>query len=223
MRILHLPSFSNFFQFFDPVSEESGEFCVLDTSTVQMGSDDNGDITESSVALEENDNDQNEESESQSDEHVIVPLVFSDDMSRLDISLNFHDYDGKKHETVTSIRHQLVNTETTAMVNIETQTDIKSVNVSTQTECILKKTVDVGIQTTKPDLVYEDVKDNAQTLMFYTGFPNSEVFEAIFDEIKSDAPAQTGRKNATGRNRTLRLIDEFFLVLMRFATWIIAR
>lgn len=52
--------------------------------------------------------------------------------------------------------------------------------------------------------------------MFYTGLPNSVTFKLLFDEI-SDAFDQTKRKGSgdTGRPRALRLVDEFFLVLMR--------
>ena len=55
--------------------------------------------------------------------------------------------------------------------------------------------------------------------MFYTGVPNKQVFYALFDEM-SDASEKTKRNasnsnSGTGRPRSLRLIDEFFMVLMR--------
>ena len=52
--------------------------------------------------------------------------------------------------------------------------------------------------------------------MFYTGLPNSVTFKLLFDEM-NDAFDQTRRKGAgnNGRRRAPRLVDEFFLMLMR--------
>ncbi|XP_069109394.1 uncharacterized protein [Argopecten irradians] len=52
------------------------------------------------------------------------------------------------------------------------------------------------------------------------GIPSKDMFEAVFDEIKEDATSRTTRKGGkysgtSGRPRSLRLIDEFLIVLMR--------
>lgn len=82
----------------------------------------------------------------------------------------------------------------------------------------LKQCMDFGIQTTRPVLTFEDIKHSDSKVMFYTGIPDAATFEALFDEIKDDATSQTARASASsevGRPRSLRIIDEFFLVLMR--------
>jgi hypothetical protein len=80
--------------------------------------------------------------------------------------------------------------------------------------------IDVEIQCEKPVFTYEDVVSN-DSFSFYTGIPNAKVFKALFDEM-DDAPQFTttrgnsdGRTESVGRPRSLRLIDEFFMVLMR--------
>jgi len=58
---------------------------------------------------------------------------------------------------------------------------------------------------------------NDKKVMFYTGLPNGGTFHALFDEM-GDAERATQRQstgNKKGRPRQLRMIDEFFLVLMR--------
>ena len=75
----------------------------------------------------------------------------------------------------------------------------------------------VGVQVTKPDLSFEDIQNTDEKCMFYTGLPNIAVFKALFDGME-DAEEQTQRKgmsHSKGRPRALRLIDEFFLVLIR--------
>ena len=75
--------------------------------------------------------------------------------------------------------------------------------------------VDAGVQCTRPVLTYESLESD-QKFMFYTGVPSKPVFEALFSEME-DAESHTARKGTSlekGRPRTLRLIDEFFLVLM---------
>ena len=47
--------------------------------------------------------------------------------------------------------------------------------------------------------------------MFYTGIPDAETFVALFEEIND---IHTNNNNS-GRSRSLRLIDEFFMTLMR--------
>jgi len=60
--------------------------------------------------------------------------------------------------------------------------------------------------------MYEDLKN----MMFYAGLPSASLFYDVFDEIKDDVHTQTERKlREVGRPRSLLLIDEFLLVLMR--------
>ncbi|ESO88648.1 hypothetical protein LOTGIDRAFT_125704 [Lottia gigantea] len=78
--------------------------------------------------------------------------------------------------------------------------------------------VDAGTQFNKPSVTIEDINSD-EKCMFYTGVPNKSVFYALFDEM-GDASEKTKQNNSssssgTGRPRSLRLIDEFFMVLMR--------
>ncbi|KAH3879680.1 hypothetical protein DPMN_003586 [Dreissena polymorpha] len=102
----------------------------------------------------------------------------------------------------------------------QTETDPikKYTTSSTQTKT---HTCEVGIQCSLPLLTYYDVKDKDEQLCFYTGIPSNEHFQAVFDEIKDNAEEQTSRRkvsyttNQGGRPRSLSVINEFFMVLMR--------
>ena len=76
----------------------------------------------------------------------------------------------------------------------------------------------VSNQTSLPDITFEDIKDNDEKVMFYTGLPNAGTFSSLFDSL-DDVNIQTQRKgrgnSESGRPRSLRLVDEFFLLLMR--------
>lgn len=103
-----------------------------------------------------------------------------------------------------------------------TETDsvpVKSLeSVGTQT---YPDTKDAGEQTNLPLIVYEDIINQNSMLNFYTGIPDRNTFEALFDEIREDAYHKTSNQCAShnsdlqGRPRTLRLVDEFITTLMR--------
>lgn len=82
----------------------------------------------------------------------------------------------------------------------------------------IKTFANSGTQCNKPTVTIEDINSD-EKCMFYTGVPNKQVFYTLFDEM-SDA-SEKNKRNAsnsnsgTGRPRSLRLIDEFFIVLMR--------
>ena len=105
------------------------------------------------------------------------------------------------------------------LVDAAVQCEIETISTLVQTDNDSPKVVElksVGIQTTRPDATFEDIQENNEKVMFYTGLPNSGTFKLLFDEM-SDAFDQTRRKGAgnNGRPRALRLVDEVFLVLMR--------
>ncbi|XP_052764076.1 uncharacterized protein LOC128205997 [Mya arenaria] len=143
-------------------------------------------------------------------------------------SIKFHDYAGQIEFTV----QKTLNKDTQADkvgVSFSTQTEgtssvsVTKCSVSTQTDfetplckCMSKTTSEVGVQVNKPDLTVEDIKSN-EMCMFYTGLPIVETFHLLFDE-RDDVESHTNRcENGEnkGRPRALRLIDDFFLVLMR--------
>lgn len=159
----------------------------------------------------------------------------------LDTSVTMHDYCSAAPKLL-NIRTQ--STQTPILKTFEstgTQTDFSMwfSDCSSQTDhSIFKSVAEQGTEVDRPTLTYEDIKDNDDKVLFYTGIPNSNIFEALFDEIKADAADNTGRKqtmsdrkkndsekvdengnlifvNEVGRPRILRLIDEFLLVLMR--------
>ncbi|XP_033753600.1 uncharacterized protein LOC117336915 [Pecten maximus] len=149
-----------------------------------------------------------------SDDFVSESVSFDANSSRLDNSLLFNDYCGNVLGShISSSRNQSSQTSACA-VSVSTQTDsahIVSAQVGTQTST--KTYNSVGTQVDRPTLTYEDVKRSNEDIMFYTGIPDADSFEALFDEFKDD-PQLKGNK-VSGRPSTLRLIDEFFLVLMR--------
>ncbi|XP_052239626.1 uncharacterized protein LOC127850537 isoform X2 [Dreissena polymorpha] len=142
------------------------------------------------------------------------------------VSVQMHDYitsSVKETCTVTQTLPKLIQTDW-IMCDMATQTDLSlslfqklTCDTSSQTDmnnCSIEK--DIGIQCNKPELVAEDIVSD-DMCMFYTGLPNKEVFNAIFSEL-DDAEERTNRSGNgenKGRPRTLRLVDEFLLVLMR--------
>lgn len=157
----------------------------------------------------------------------------------LDTSVTMHDYCGV-HETSTK-RNQDTQTpilKTFESKGIQTDPGIWLRDTSSQTNSSSFSQVEQGTQVERPTLTYEDIREDDNKVLFYSGIPNAYTFEALFDEIKTDAAFQTGRKkkkseneksesapsdengnfvniNDVGRPRILRLIDEFLLVLMR--------
>lgn len=142
-----------------------------------------------------------------------IPISFPKDVSHMDVSLHMHNYVGAVSESG-KIRNQIQQTELSVVETATQSNPIAMETSTTQTLNCIKN--DVSLMVERPTLVYEDVKEDDGKLLFYTGIPNKHIFEGIFDEIKADIDEQTGRKaNDTGRPRSLRQIDEFFLVLMR--------
>lgn len=139
--------------------------------------------------------------------------------SVLDTSVFFHNYTGTPR-VLSTIRHQYSETTPAVQVSTDTQTDVTDVKTKfeTSTQTDAKKTVDVGIQVSLPQLTFDDIRGDDQKCVFYTGIPESSTFEALFQEIVLDAEECTGGnrdKSVGGRPRTLRIIDEFFMVLVR--------
>ncbi|XP_046556021.1 uncharacterized protein LOC124265275 [Haliotis rubra] len=150
--------------------------------------------------------------------------------SRVEASVVMHDYCGQIEDNITSLLVNKCDQTDFHPVGIDasTQTDILDsfyMTVSTQTlndaieiPISKPKMVNVEIQCNKPVLTYEDVSCS-EKFSFYTGIPNQGVFKALFDEM-DDAIEHTTRskyssESELGRPRNLRLVDEFFLVLMR--------
>lgn len=160
----------------------------------------------------------NNDEVSTSPEKEEINLSFHENQSNLDVSLTFHDYACVGVPEVQNVRNQ---SQQTSYLKVDAMTQTHNDEYyeysTTGTQTVIINTYQVGIQADRPPMTYEDVKDNKQKLMFYTGFPDKETFDAVFDEIKSDALEQTTgvKKSETGRPRSLRLVDEFFMVLMR--------
>ncbi len=116
-------------------------------------------------------------------------------------------------------------TEQVHTVDCSTQTQTGYVDVTTQTDFVYVSkdrvmvnessvsTCNVNIQTTKPYLTIEDICDSDDKVMFYTGLPNSGTFYALFDEF--DDMYIENIEESRGRQRSLRMIDEFLMVMMR--------
>lgn len=139
--------------------------------------------------------------------------------SVLDTSVAFHDYCGTPR-VLSSIRHQYCQTDPPIKISSSTQTDetdiTKMCDNTSQTDKVVKK--DFGVQVNTPLLTFDDIRGDDQKCVFYTGIPESSTFEALFEEIVEDAEECTGGskdRSVGGRPRTLRVIDEFFMVLMR--------
>lgn len=150
-------------------------------------------------------------------------IQFDNNVSRLDCSLHFNDYCGViKDSNKTSIRNQETQTyPDTVCIEVQTEDPICGVTKRKETKETSSQTDkeevvnmnNIGIQVDKPLLTYEDVKGCDEDVLFYTGIPDSKTFDALFDGMKTDTQLKSTGKG--GRPSSLRLIDEFFLVLMR--------
>ena len=142
-------------------------------------------------------------------------LSFPQETSNLDMSVSMHDYAGSHVQHKPSKYHNV--SQQTANMTVDGYTQMEEkVLETTFTQTLSSIKLDVSLQTERPDIVYEDIKHDNKKVMFYTGIPSSEIFDAIFEEIEDDVAQQTGRKSGEiGRPWSLRPIDEFLLVLMR--------
>ena len=137
-----------------------------------------------------------------------------------------HDYGTRQTciPTEPESLHEDTNTKTT-----QTQTDTRDMDV--QATC---ETRDIGIQVDLPTLPVEDLKHKDSEVTFYTGFANFVTMMALFSTIlpmaqnmkywrgadscnKKSYEKENGNLNQKkpGKQRKLRLIDEFLLVFMR--------
>jgi hypothetical protein len=141
-------------------------------------------------------------------------------------SIQFHDYCGAINPasflSISNKNEQTTDTSSFLSYNsVTVQTSSCSTrSILIQTDHVEEaklKTADIGIQCRLPDITIEDIEKDDEKMMLYTGLPNAGTFYALFDEM-DDAELQTSRsasRKSKGRPRTLRLVDEFFLVLMR--------
>lgn len=168
-------------------------------------------ITSASVHVESD-----EESFSGTHHNTGTSTSFIESSSTLDTSLRLHDY-CLDLPSISFIRHQSIQTHVNIKSDACTQTDeVSSLTMnSTQTDFV--RTNEIGIQVNLPVLTYEDIKTDDQKISFYTGIPDRITFDSLFEDIAIDAAEGTGRAtgSAVGRPRSLKVIDEFFLVLMR--------
>ena len=164
-------------------------------------------------------------SDTEDPDHTSELFVSKSD-SFLNTSVHMHDYCGAIDcETISIDNNKSTQTFSQCMTqkqDASTQCDLSFVtkcsDCSTCSPINKVKTFDCATQVNSPVLTIEDIEKDDQKLLFYTGIPNSATYNALFDEIQEDATRQTARYGAStekGRPRHLRLVDEFFMVLMR--------
>ena len=136
------------------------------------------------------------------------------------VSARLHDYCGYGQFTVQTERlPKDVQTDClirTCDASTQTEGEVFKQTQDQETQTVVMKQTEVGVQVRLPDLTIEDIRDS-DMCMFYTGIPTTTEFHLLFNEL-SDAEENTHRSGdglKKGRPRSLRLIDEFFLVLMR--------
>ena len=159
--------------------------------------------------------------EAVSSEHLILPSEVSPEI----LSCTFHDYlgtvEGLSHSLNKGVQAQSDGSEMRKTFNsVSIQTTVELISCGTQTDFMEDKppvSTSVGTQVKLPDISFEDISASDKKVMFYTGIPDAGTFVSLFDEM-DDAYSCTRRKGdgaESGRPRKLRLIDEFFLVMMR--------
>lgn len=126
------------------------------------------------------------------------------------MSVFLHDYCGqvlndtvsdkldKSEQTDSVINNPQQDPLRKSLVDVAVQCDIETRSMLVQTDSETPKvteTKSVGIQTSRPDVTFEDIEGNNDKVMFYTGLPNSGTFKLLFDEM-SDAFDRTKRKGS---------------------------
>ena len=96
------------------------------------------------------------------------------------------------------------------MISVSTQTDESRISKTISTQTHILETTSKGCQVQKPALTYEDIAESDSKVLFYTGIPNSGNFKCLFEELKGGM-----KVSKTGRPKSLLLVDEFLMVLMR--------
>lgn len=78
---------------------------------------------------------------------------------------------------------------------------------------------ELSVQVTRPEIIIDDIASSDEEVLFYTGLPCYQAFKALFDTLIA---AGADRMNVDDEimmqeksYRKLRLIDEFFMVMMR--------
>ncbi|KAL5007058.1 hypothetical protein ScPMuIL_015864 [Solemya velum] len=197
------------------MEDESANVCVPETvdREVEVGTSTAAEHSEDVVQAAQNPHDDAEAAES-----VFLQLA---EYSDLDVSVHLHAYASGPIQLPKKFRNIATQTYNEVdMRAVETQTCFK-VMVDAGTQASSGESKDFSEQTRLPDLVYEDIRHDDSKIIFYTGIPDKVTFDALFDEM-SDASEKTSSngkstsdEKAGGRPRSLRLIDEFLMVLMR--------
>ena len=80
----------------------------------------------------------------------------------------------------------------------------------------VQSSVSVGIDVSLPDICIENNKHSSDLIMFYTGFTDFKIFQAVFDSLMEHgadklSTESVGEMNihSLGRRRKLRRVDEF--------------
>ncbi|KAJ8303740.1 hypothetical protein KUTeg_018663, partial [Tegillarca granosa] len=146
--------------------------------------------------------------ETSDNEETSMSAVATDSITA--VSLKFHDYDGASHmpSKMTNKMEQIQ----PDMATESTQTDLqveKKIDASTQISGMLS--THLGIQCNRPFLTFDDICKDNDRIMIYTGIPDGDTFCYLFNK-REGGIAKTTHMD---RPRSLRLIDEFFMVLMR--------
>lgn len=124
-----------------------------------------------------------EQVEMESHDYECKTLVSSS--SALNTSVILHDYCGKVDQTTVShIVNQSVQISLPHLSHTYTDAAVQCGNpflpcdLSTQTN--IKQTANIGVQTTRPCFIYENVRHNDQKVMFFTGIPDAATFKPMF-------------------------------------------
>ncbi|XP_046364948.2 uncharacterized protein LOC124141094 [Haliotis rufescens] len=162
----------------------------------------------------------------QSDEIEHHSTTFSQGARSYDVaSIMLHDYcEAVCEDDISCIRYGSSQTEMVEVRSMSTQTDdvmfqclnpVKTSCAMTQTETENKKVFrNQATQVKLPDLTFFDVKNDSELVTYYTGLVDAEKFSCLFDEF-SEVHDRDYPTSNIGRPKSLSLIDEFFLVLMR--------
>ena len=99
--------------------------------------------------------------------------------------------------------------------------------ISESTQCTVE-TSDAACAVGRPEITIEDIKDSKEDMVFYTGLPDFNTFNALFQSLMDCGADKLctendSQGNSTLKNRKLRRVDEFLMVLMRLRLGLLVR
>lgn len=113
---------------------------------------------------------------------VIVPTTLSSEP--LQFENKIHSY--SRQETDVCKKDENVYIDCTQNTPFSPMDILKMENVDSKEQITqtIQTCVNTGVQAVKPDITIEDIQNNNEQILFYTGLPDFDTFNALFESLK---------------------------------------